>query len=216
MSVCDYYRHMSNDASEAWTLLFRLFVSQRGRVPQVAAEFDLSPMQAHVLRLHTIGEMAAALAHELSHVALGHQEAVERPDGRQVPLKSLATVERTVAPTVIEHDGRKIGVFNCEGALYAIEDRCSHDDGPLAEGEFDEATCTVECPRHGSVFELRTGKPVNLPAYVPVDTFPVSVWRIGGLGIAVPSIPKVRWRASGNSRSNSKRSSMRSWLPSHM
>src|SRR4029077_1312769 len=51
MSVCDYYRRMSNDASEAWTLLFRLFVSQRGRVPQVAAEFDLSPMQAHVLRL---------------------------------------------------------------------------------------------------------------------------------------------------------------------
>ena len=42
---------MSNDASEAWTLLFRLFVSQRGRVPQVAAEFELSPMQAHVLRL---------------------------------------------------------------------------------------------------------------------------------------------------------------------
>src|SRR6476469_8163563 len=51
MLVCDYYRRMSNDASEAWTLLFRLFVSQRGRVPQVAAEFDLSPMQAHVLRL---------------------------------------------------------------------------------------------------------------------------------------------------------------------
>ena len=42
---------MSNDASEAWTLLFRLYVSQRGRVPRVAAEFELSPMQAHVLRL---------------------------------------------------------------------------------------------------------------------------------------------------------------------
>ena len=38
---------------------------------------------------------------------------------------------------LVEHDGRKIGVFNCEGTLYAIEDRCSHDDGPLAEGEFD-------------------------------------------------------------------------------
>ena len=38
---------------------------------------------------------------------------------------------------IVEHDGRKIGVFNCDGALYAIEDRCSHDDGPLAEGEFD-------------------------------------------------------------------------------
>src|ERR1700745_2983962 len=51
MSVCDYYGRMSNDASEAWSLLFRLFVSQRGRVPTIAAEFELSPMQAHVLRL---------------------------------------------------------------------------------------------------------------------------------------------------------------------
>ena len=42
---------MSNPGSEAWTLLFRLFVSQRGRVPAIAAEFELSPMQAHVLRL---------------------------------------------------------------------------------------------------------------------------------------------------------------------
>ena len=69
----------------------------------------------------------------------------------------------------------KIGVFNCGGTLYAIEDRCSHDDGSLLEGEVDLATCTVECPRHGSVFELRTGTPVNLPAYVPVDTFPVII-----------------------------------------
>ena len=71
-------------------------------------------------------------------------------------------------------DGRKIGVFHCaEGELFAIEDRCSHDDGPLAEGEFDQASCTVECPRHGSIFDLRTGKPKSLPAYIPVDTFEV-------------------------------------------
>ena len=76
---------------------------------------------------------------------------------------------------LVEHDGRKIGVFNCEGTLYAIEDRCSHDDGPLAEGEFDPDTCTVECPRHGSLFDLRTGNPKTLPAYVPVDTFLVRV-----------------------------------------
>ena len=56
-----------------------------------------------------------------------------------------------------------------------IEDRCSHDDGELAYGELDEATCTIECPRHGSRFDLRSGKPVNLPAYEPVDTFPVTV-----------------------------------------
>jgi 3-phenylpropionate/trans-cinnamate dioxygenase ferredoxin subunit len=76
---------------------------------------------------------------------------------------------------LVEVDGRKIGVFNCDDTLYAIEDRCSHDDGPLAEGEFDASACTVECPRHGSRFDLRTGNPVNLPAYVPIDTFPVRV-----------------------------------------
>ena len=76
---------------------------------------------------------------------------------------------------LVEHEGRKIGVFNCEGSLYAIEDRCSHDDGPLAEGEFDASTCTVECPRHGSLFDLTTGRPKTLPAYAPVRTFPVSI-----------------------------------------
>jgi 3-phenylpropionate/trans-cinnamate dioxygenase ferredoxin subunit len=73
---------------------------------------------------------------------------------------------------LIEADGRKVGVFRCQsGELFAIEDRCSHDDGPLAEGEFDPAACTVECPRHGSLFDLRTGRPKTLPAYVPVETF---------------------------------------------
>jgi 3-phenylpropionate/trans-cinnamate dioxygenase ferredoxin subunit len=76
---------------------------------------------------------------------------------------------------IIEWEDLEIGVFNCAGELLAIEDRCSHDDGPLAEGEFDEDTCTVECPRHGSLFDLRSGKPMTLPAYVPVETFPVLV-----------------------------------------
>ena len=71
-------------------------------------------------------------------------------------------------------DGRKLGVFNCGGALHAIEDRCSHDDGPLAEGEFDPGTCTVECPRHGSLFDLTSGRPKSLPAYQPVETFQVT------------------------------------------
>jgi 3-phenylpropionate/trans-cinnamate dioxygenase ferredoxin component len=76
---------------------------------------------------------------------------------------------------LVEVEGQKIGVFNCDGALYAIEDRCSHDDGPLAEGEFDPATCTVECPRHGSLFDLSTGRPKTLPAFKPVETFAVAV-----------------------------------------
>jgi hypothetical protein len=55
------------------------------------------------------------------------------------------------------------------------EDRCSHDDGPLAEGPLDVDNCTIECPRHGSLFDLRTGTPKTLPAYEKVDTFAVTV-----------------------------------------
>jgi 3-phenylpropionate/trans-cinnamate dioxygenase ferredoxin subunit len=76
---------------------------------------------------------------------------------------------------VVEWEDLEIGIFNCAGTLYAIEDRCSHDDGPLAEGEMDEDACTVECPRHGSLFDLASGRPITLPAYVPVETFPVRV-----------------------------------------
>ena len=68
-----------------------------------------------------------------------------------------------------------IGVYNLNGEFYAIEDRCSHDDGPLAEGEFDQAACTVECPRHGSLFDLTTGRPKTLPAFKPVQTFATAV-----------------------------------------
>jgi 3-phenylpropionate/trans-cinnamate dioxygenase ferredoxin subunit len=79
------------------------------------------------------------------------------------------------AMRLVEWEDLEIGVFNCKGRIYAIEDRCSHDDGPLVEGTLDQDGCTVECPRHGSVFDLRTGRPKTLPAYEPVDTFEVIV-----------------------------------------
>jgi 3-phenylpropionate/trans-cinnamate dioxygenase ferredoxin subunit len=68
-----------------------------------------------------------------------------------------------------------VGVYNCGGELYAIEDRCSHDDGPLCEGDWDEDLCRVICPRHGSAFDLSTGTPRSLPATEPVETYPVRV-----------------------------------------
>ena len=68
-----------------------------------------------------------------------------------------------------------IGVYNLNGEFYAIEDRCSHDDGPLCEGEWDQETCTVVCPRHGSAFELSSGRPLSLPAFQPVETYPVTI-----------------------------------------
>ena len=79
------------------------------------------------------------------------------------------------ASRIVEWEDLEIGLFNCKGQILAIEDRCSHDNGPLAEGEFDEDSCTVECPRHGSLFDLQTGNPKTLPAYQPVETFAVRV-----------------------------------------
>ena len=61
------------------------------------------------------------------------------------------------------------------GELYAIEDRCTHDDGPLCEGEFDAETGVVVCPRHGANFDIRTGDALTLPATQPVRVYPVRV-----------------------------------------
>ena len=76
---------------------------------------------------------------------------------------------------LIHGAGSTIGLYRCAGSLYAIEDRCSHDDGPLCEGEWDCEACEVVCPRHGSRFDLRTGNALSLPAYMPVETYPVRV-----------------------------------------
>ena len=68
-----------------------------------------------------------------------------------------------------------IGVYNLGGEYYGLEDRCSHDDGPLCEGEFDVETGVVICPRHGANFDIRSGRALTLPAYEPVATYPVRV-----------------------------------------
>ena len=79
-----------------------------------------------------------------------------------------------------------IGVFNAAGELYAIEDRCSHDDGPLCEGDWDPDECVVVSPRHGANFDIRTGRALTLPAYIPVDTYPVKVVD-GAVVVELPS-----------------------------
>ena len=87
---------------------------------------------------------------------------------------------------LVEADGVKIGVFNCDGQLYAIEDRCSHDDGPLCEGDWEPDACVVVCPRHGSRFDLESGIPMTLPAFAAVPIFPVSVRDDGMVVVEVP------------------------------
>jgi 3-phenylpropionate/trans-cinnamate dioxygenase ferredoxin subunit len=68
-----------------------------------------------------------------------------------------------------------IGVYNLDGEFYALEDRCSHDDGPLCEGDFDLEEGIAICPRHGANIDIRSGRALTLPAIEPVDTFPVRV-----------------------------------------
>jgi 3-phenylpropionate/trans-cinnamate dioxygenase ferredoxin subunit len=95
-----------------------------------------------------------------------------------VPLLEVAPADEFPPGSVklvVAGPGRYVGVYNCGGALYAIEDRCSHDDGPLCEGDWDEESCWVVCPRHGSQFELATGVPRSLPATEPVPTYPVRI-----------------------------------------
>jgi 3-phenylpropionate/trans-cinnamate dioxygenase ferredoxin component len=67
---------------------------------------------------------------------------------------------------LIEIDGRAIAVFNVDGGFHAIDDVCTHDGGPLAEGEL--IGCEIECPRHGARFDVRTGRPLCMPAIEPV------------------------------------------------
>jgi 3-phenylpropionate/trans-cinnamate dioxygenase ferredoxin subunit len=76
---------------------------------------------------------------------------------------------------LVDHEPYRVGVYNCAGTLHAIEDRCSHDDGPLCLGSWDNDACTVVCPRHGASFDLSSGRALSLPAYLPVRVFPVRV-----------------------------------------
>lgn len=69
--------------------------------------------------------------------------------------------------------GHGVVVANCDGEYFAIEDRCTHDDGPLGEGKL--IGCDIECPRHGARFDMRSGRVKALPAVRPVASYPVRI-----------------------------------------
>lgn len=69
--------------------------------------------------------------------------------------------------------GVAIAVFNLDGTLYALEDRCSHEDFELSAGHFDPATGEIECVLHGARFDIQDGRALCAPAHEPVVKFPV-------------------------------------------
>jgi 3-phenylpropionate/trans-cinnamate dioxygenase ferredoxin subunit len=74
---------------------------------------------------------------------------------------------------VFDVEDRKVAVYRLEDGFYAIEDICTHDGGPLAEGEIEDDVAI--CPRHGARFSIKTGAALSFPAVTPVETYPVRV-----------------------------------------
>ena len=74
---------------------------------------------------------------------------------------------------VVRVDGDPVAVFHVGGAYYGLADVCTHDGGPLGEGELDDGQ--LVCPRHGARFDVRTGDALTLPAFEPVATYQVKV-----------------------------------------
>lgn len=85
------------------------------------------------------------------------------------PASELPNGERLF----IEVEGKSIVIFNIAGQFFAIADICTHDDGPLGDGDLEGYT--IVCPRHGGEFDVRTGKAVQLPVVVDVPAYPVRV-----------------------------------------
>ena len=77
-------------------------------------------------------------------------------------------------------------IFNLAGQLFAIGDVCTHDDGPLGDGDLEGFN--VVCPRHGAEFDVRTGQAVQMPAVVDIPAYPVKVVN----GMVLIGMPKEK------------------------
>jgi 3-phenylpropionate/trans-cinnamate dioxygenase ferredoxin subunit len=73
----------------------------------------------------------------------------------------------------LEVEGKSIVLFNLAGKYFAIGDVCSHDNGPVGDGEIEDFE--IICPRHGARFDIRSGEATSLPAVVDIPSYPVRV-----------------------------------------
>jgi 3-phenylpropionate/trans-cinnamate dioxygenase ferredoxin subunit len=111
----------------------------------------------------------------------------DRVDPAEADYVAVATTDELPngARKLLEVDGRPLAVFNIAGTYYCIADVCSHDDGPVAEGELDGTE--IECPRHGARFDVRTGKVLSFPAIVDIPAYPVKV-EAGEILVGLPPV----------------------------
>ena len=86
-----------------------------------------------------------------------------------LPLEDIQIGERIF----IEIEDEPVVIFNIAGEVYAIGDRCTHDDGPLGDGEIEDKK--IICPRHGAKFDIVTGAAVTLPAIEPTMYYPIRI-----------------------------------------
>ncbi len=93
---------------------------------------------------------------EVDFVAVATED--ELPNGKQI---------------FVEIDAYSIVVFNIAGAYFAIGDVCSHDNGPVGEGELEGYE--IICPRHGARFDVRSGSVLSLPAVIDIPAYPTRV-----------------------------------------
>ena len=75
---------------------------------------------------------------------------------------------------LVEVDDVRVALFNLDGAIYAIEDICTHDGGPLVEGDIVNGH-QVKCPRHGARFDICTGAALSLPAFRAITSYAVRI-----------------------------------------
>jgi 3-phenylpropionate/trans-cinnamate dioxygenase ferredoxin subunit len=74
---------------------------------------------------------------------------------------------------LVEVEDRLVALFKVDDQFFALDDVCTHDGGPLAEGKLEDHT--IACPRHGAKFDIRTGKALTMPATQPTVAHEVKV-----------------------------------------
>ena len=84
------------------------------------------------------------------------------------------------APHRVQVNGTAVVLVRVADEVFAVSDTCTHEDAELSGGFIED--CSIECPRHGALFDLKTGEALTLPAVKPLQTFPV---RVDGTSVLV-------------------------------